>query len=104
MRVVASERQVATAAPYIPSEEWTRRVQAVQVRKEDVNSLVLNYLLTEGFAHAAAHFQEESGTAGTFDTETTGEAPQAQRCPCSDSTHAACALFWADVASQLAWT
>jgi hypothetical protein len=66
MRVVASERQLATAVPCIPSEEWKRRVQAVQVRKEHVNALVLNYLLTEGFAHAAAHFQEESGTSGTF--------------------------------------
>ena len=34
------------------------------VLQEDLNAVVMNYLITEGYAQAAAQFQEESRTAG----------------------------------------
>eukprot|EP00898_Chlorokybus_atmophyticus_P002452 jgi/Chlat1/3207/Chrsp22S03492 len=44
-------------------DEWERRAAAVAVRKEDMNRLVMNYLVTEGYVDAAREFQAESGTA-----------------------------------------
>jgi hypothetical protein len=38
--------------------------------QEDLNAVVMNYLITEGYAQAAAQFQEESRTAGVLLTST----------------------------------
>lgn len=43
-------------------EEWKRKLAAVKVRKEDMNNLIMNFLVTEGFVEAAEIFQRESGT------------------------------------------
>jgi len=43
-------------------EEWERKLAAVKVRKEDMNRLVMNFLVTEGYVEAAQIFQTESGT------------------------------------------
>jgi hypothetical protein len=43
-------------------DEWERKLAAVKVRKEDMNRLVMNFLVTEGYVEAAQIFQSESGT------------------------------------------
>lgn len=44
---------------------WERRLEDVRIRDADVNKLVMNYLVTEGYAEAAEKFQIESGTERT---------------------------------------
>lgn len=46
----------------ITREEWEKKLNAVKLRKEDMNTLVMNFLVTEGFVEAAEKFQRESGT------------------------------------------
>ncbi|KAK9791866.1 hypothetical protein WJX73_010094 [Symbiochloris irregularis] len=43
-------------------EEWNRKLAAVKIRKQDMNNLIMNYLVTEGFVEAAEVFMAESGT------------------------------------------
>ncbi|PRQ70084.1 lish motif-containing protein, partial [Rhodotorula toruloides] len=59
-------------------EEWSKRLAAVNVSKDDLNLLVANYLFTEGYLSAAENFSREAGldttrlgTAGgaTYDLE-----------------------------------
>jgi len=45
----------------ITPEEWDEKLQRVRISKEDTNTLVMNYLVTEGFVDAARQFQRESG-------------------------------------------
>ncbi|CAI5975840.1 unnamed protein product [Closterium sp. NIES-64] len=42
--------------------EWEARMDAAAVRAEDMNKLVMNYLVTEGYVDAARKFELESGT------------------------------------------
>ncbi|THU60929.1 hypothetical protein C4D60_Mb07t17910 [Musa balbisiana] len=53
--------------------EWERRLKDVRIREGDVNKLVMNYLVTEGYAEAAAKFQIESGTEPDIDLATVFE-------------------------------
>lgn len=46
----------------ISMDDWKRKLRSVDVRKEDMNKLVMNFLVTEGFADAVEKFQLESGT------------------------------------------
>jgi hypothetical protein len=46
----------------ITREEWERKLNNVNIRKEDMNKLVMNFLVTEGFVEAAEKFRKESGT------------------------------------------
>lgn len=54
----------------ITKEDWEKKLAAVRLRKEDLNKLVMNYLVTEGFVEAAQKFQEESGTEPDIDLAT----------------------------------
>mmetsp|Transcript_29238 Transcript_29238/g.93532 ORF Transcript_29238/g.93532 Transcript_29238/m.93532 type:complete len:98 (+) Transcript_29238:182-475(+) len=47
----------------ITREEWEGKLAQVKVRKEDMNKLVMNFLLTEGYVEAARTFERESGTS-----------------------------------------
>lgn len=53
----------ATSKKVITKEEWEKKLNDVKIRKEDVNKLVMNFLVTEGFVDAAEKFRIESGTA-----------------------------------------
>ncbi|XP_075502986.1 protein GID8 homolog isoform X1 [Primulina tabacum] len=57
---------MAESKKVIGMDEWKRKLQAVNVRKEDMNKLVMNFLVTEGFADAAEKFRLESGTNRIF--------------------------------------
>lgn len=52
----------ASSKKVITREEWEKRLKSVKIRKEDMNKLVMNFLVTEGYVEAAEKFQLESGT------------------------------------------
>ncbi|KAG2449028.1 hypothetical protein HYH02_005780 [Chlamydomonas schloesseri] len=47
----------------ISLETWEQKLTGVRVPKEDMNRLVMNFLVTEGYVEAARTFEAESGTA-----------------------------------------
>ncbi|GAA5879107.1 hypothetical protein JCM1840_004528 [Sporobolomyces johnsonii] len=51
-----STKRTITTAP----EDWSARLAAVNVSKDDLNALVANYLFTEGYHSAASHFAREA--------------------------------------------
>lgn len=52
----------ATSKKVITREDWEKRLNDVKIRKEDMNKLVMNFLVTEGYVEAAEKFRKESGT------------------------------------------
>ncbi|KAJ6767153.1 RAN BINDING PROTEIN 9-RELATED [Salix purpurea] len=54
----------------ITREEWERKLNDVRIRKEDMNKLVMNFLVTEGYVDAAEKFQMESGAEPDIDLAT----------------------------------
>ncbi|CAN8245084.1 unnamed protein product [Cochlearia groenlandica] len=56
------DEDMATSKKVITREEWEKKLNAVKLRKEDMNTLVMNFLVTEGLVDAAELFQRESGT------------------------------------------
>lgn len=57
-----SIRAQATSKKVITKEEWEKKLNDVKIRKEDMNKLVMNFLVTEGYVDAAEKFRMESGT------------------------------------------
>ncbi|KAI0687788.1 CTLH/CRA C-terminal to lish motif domain-containing protein [Cytidiella melzeri] len=53
----------------IRQEEWERRLHDLQVSKNDLNRLVMDYLVIEGFKSAAEEFSHEAGLAAPVDLE-----------------------------------
>ncbi|KAM9949261.1 hypothetical protein ACTFIT_010467 [Dictyostelium discoideum] len=51
----------------ISTSEWDDKLAEVNISKSDLNKLVMNYLVIEGYQEAAAKFQEESSTQTTVD-------------------------------------
>ncbi|KAF9186471.1 Glucose-induced degradation complex subunit [Haplosporangium sp. Z 767] len=45
----------------ISMEDWNARLSEVQVDREDLNKLIMNYLIIEGYKDAAEKFSQESG-------------------------------------------
>ncbi|XP_073832540.1 GID complex subunit 8 homolog protein Houki [Musca autumnalis] len=45
----------------ITKEEWTMRLEQFPFKQADMNRLIMNYLVTEGFKEAAEKFQIEAG-------------------------------------------
>ncbi|XP_073134483.1 protein GID8 homolog isoform X1 [Henckelia pumila] len=60
----------ATSRRVITRDEWEKRLSDVKVRKEDMNKLVMNFLVTEGYVEAAEKFRMESGTEPEIDLAT----------------------------------
>uniref|UniRef100_A0A2P2LFV1 Glucose-induced degradation protein 8 homolog n=1 Tax=Rhizophora mucronata TaxID=61149 RepID=A0A2P2LFV1_RHIMU len=54
----------------ITREEWEKKLNDVKIRKEDMNKLVMNFLVTGGYVEAAEKFQIESGTEPDIDLAT----------------------------------
>ena len=52
----------ASSKKVITREEWEKKLIDVKIRKEDMNKLVMNFLVTEGYVDAAEKFRMESGT------------------------------------------
>ncbi|KAL9249925.1 GID8-like protein [Drosera capensis] len=53
---------MAASKKVITREEWEKKLNDIKIRKEDMNKLVINFLVTEGYVEAAEKFQMESGT------------------------------------------
>ncbi|KZT05855.1 lish motif-containing protein, partial [Laetiporus sulphureus 93-53] len=53
----------------ILQEEWERRLHDVQVSKNDLNRLVMDYLVIEGYKTAAEEFSRETGMESPVDFE-----------------------------------
>ncbi|KAL6553247.1 Glucose-induced degradation complex subunit [Orobanche gracilis] len=51
-----------TSKKVITRVDWEKKLNDVKVRKEDMNKLVMNFLVTEGYVEAAEKFRLESGT------------------------------------------
>jgi hypothetical protein len=43
-------------------EEWEKKLNDVRIQKSEMNRIVMNYLVTEGYVEAAEKFQMETGT------------------------------------------
>mmetsp|Transcript_29236 Transcript_29236/g.93522 ORF Transcript_29236/g.93522 Transcript_29236/m.93522 type:complete len:114 (+) Transcript_29236:182-523(+) len=63
----------------ITREEWEGKLAQVKVRKEDMNKLVMNFLLTEGYVEAARTFERESGTSPGVDLESITDRMEIRR-------------------------
>ncbi|KAF7985263.1 hypothetical protein HWV62_6393 [Athelia sp. TMB] len=53
----------------VRKEEWERRLREVQVTKDDLNRLVMDYLVIEGYKTAAEEFSVEANLAPPVDFE-----------------------------------
>lgn len=51
----------------ISREEWQSRLETFPFKQDDINKLIMNYLVTEGFKEAAEKFQAESGVEPSVD-------------------------------------
>uniref|UniRef100_A0A1B6DIW7 CTLH domain-containing protein n=2 Tax=Clastoptera arizonana TaxID=38151 RepID=A0A1B6DIW7_9HEMI len=47
--------------------EWISKLEGLHVQRGDMNKLIMNYLVTEGFKEAAEKFQQESGVSHSMD-------------------------------------
>lgn len=54
----------------INKEEWERRLDEVKIPKEELNKLIMDYFVIEGFKEAAEKFSQESGTKSEVDLNT----------------------------------
>jgi len=52
---------------FFSQQDWDRKLQQVKLSKADLNKLVMNYLVIEGYKDAAEKFQQESGTDPAID-------------------------------------
>jgi hypothetical protein len=59
---IDSPASMASSKKVVTRDEWERKLRDVKIRKEDMNRLVMNFLVTEGFVDAADKFRIESGT------------------------------------------
>jgi len=51
----------------VSREEWDKKLTEVKLNKTDLNHLVMNFLVIEGYKDAAEKFQQESGTPPGLD-------------------------------------
>ncbi|GMN50871.1 hypothetical protein TIFTF001_020019 [Ficus carica] len=70
IRQPAEIEAMATSKRVITREEWEKKLNDVKIRKEDMNKLVMNFLVTEGYVEAAEKFRMESGTEPDIDIAT----------------------------------
>ncbi|KAJ5073473.1 hypothetical protein M0811_08590 [Anaeramoeba ignava] len=54
-------------------DEWERMLDDVKIEEEDLNRLVMNYLVVEGFKEAAIEFQKETKTKPDTNIDLIGE-------------------------------
>ncbi|SCZ92597.1 BZ3500_MvSof-1268-A1-R1_Chr5-2g08015 [Microbotryum saponariae] len=55
--------------PATTPEEWNNRLAAVDVSKDDLNSIISDYLFTEGYLDAATHFSREANISPPIDLD-----------------------------------
>jgi hypothetical protein len=69
----AGETGGTSAAPrrVFSVKDWEARMRQVRIEKRDINRLVMNYLVVEGYADAASAFAAESGMEPGVDLSAT---------------------------------
>ena len=70
---------LSMASTKFSMEQWEQKLAAVQISKEDMNKLIMNFLVTEGHVEAARTFARESGTATTMDLSSIQERMEVRR-------------------------
>jgi len=53
----------------VTREEWISKLETQHLARADMNKLIMNYLVTEGFKEAAEKFQKESGVETSVDLD-----------------------------------
>ncbi|XP_069133991.1 glucose-induced degradation protein 8 homolog [Argopecten irradians] len=53
----------------VGKDEWMDKLQNVHITRADMNNLIMNYLVTEGFKEAAEKFRMESGVQPSIDLD-----------------------------------
>ncbi|CAN6301640.1 unnamed protein product, partial [Urochloa humidicola] len=76
---IDSPTSMASSKKVITRDEWERKLRDVKIRKEDMNRLVMNFLVTEGFVDAADKFRIESGTQPEIDLATITDRMEVKR-------------------------
>ncbi|KAE8234702.1 hypothetical protein CF326_g248, partial [Tilletia indica] len=61
--------QVASARKVISKPQWEHRLNHINISKDDLNRLVMDYLVIEGYKDAAERFAAESGLSPQVDLE-----------------------------------
>ncbi|KAH6580935.1 hypothetical protein BASA50_002096 [Batrachochytrium salamandrivorans] len=62
--------QAAHPKKTLSQEDWEKKLSDVQISKQDLNKLVMNYLIIEGYKDAAEKFSAESGLVPSVDLAT----------------------------------
>ncbi|KAG9474535.1 hypothetical protein GDO78_004696 [Eleutherodactylus coqui] len=57
----------------ITKDEWMEKLNNLHIQRADMNRLIMNYLVTEGFKEAAEKFRMESGIEPSVDLESLDE-------------------------------
>ena len=50
----------------IGEEEWEEQLKQIVPNKSEMNKLIMNFLVVEGYKNAAMKFEEESGVKGNY--------------------------------------
>ena len=50
----------------ITTEEWKKKLDQVKISKKELDKIVMNYLVVEGYQEAAEMFQKESKTPSIY--------------------------------------
>jgi hypothetical protein len=56
--------KIEIKAKSIGTEKWVEEMNKLRVSRQDMNKLVLNYLIIEGYKDAAEKFIKETGIQG----------------------------------------
>lgn len=56
--------------PTSAEKTWLNKLETIHIQRCDMNKLIMNYLVTEGFKEAAEKFQQESGITPSLDLNT----------------------------------
>ncbi|KAK1661171.1 hypothetical protein QYE76_049330 [Lolium multiflorum] len=70
---------MASSKKVVTRDEWERKLRDVKIRKEDMDRLVMNFFVTEGFVDAADRFRLESGTQSDIDLATITDRMEMKR-------------------------
>ncbi|XP_010476003.1 PREDICTED: glucose-induced degradation protein 8 homolog [Camelina sativa] len=60
--IIDIEGYTESSKASITSEDWERLLRTVKIQREEVNRLVMNFFVVEGFLEAVEKFESESGT------------------------------------------
>lgn len=63
----------ASTKKHIGLDEWENKMSEVPIAKQDLNQLIMNYLIIEGYKDAAEKFSEESGLTHSIDLSSISE-------------------------------